>query len=183
MRSGSKSLFVFLAAAMAGAAAPPARTPSPSPSPSPSVTPSPSPTPRYKLIPYAFESAQQRSTVRLLRFEDKAEVRALEMNAAIARFFDKGDEKSDMLRGATPGGAPTLAEMGPYRPHVSPSLDLLNLAFLAVEELRKQIRNHERNEGEELLRTLLLATPSPTPSPSPKPTPSPRLDPPGDSSS
>ena len=167
MRFGPEALFVFLGAGIAGAAAPSPWPPSQGPSPSPAAAPSPSPTPRYKLVPYAFENAQQRSTVPLLRFEDKAEVRALEMNAAIARFFVQGDEKGNMRRGATPGGAPTLAEMGPYRPHVSPSLDLLSLAFLAVKELRKQIRNHERNEGEELLRTLLLATPSPTPSPSP----------------
>ena len=161
MRFAPETLFLFLVAAVARAG------------PQPPASPSPSTAPRYKLAPYGFESAGERSTVPLLRFEDEAEVRSLEMNAAIARFFDKGDEKGNMLRGATPGGAPTLREMGPYRPHVSPSLDLLSLAFLAVKEVRKQVRNHKKNAGEDLLRTLLLATPTPTPSPFPSPSASP----------
>jgi hypothetical protein len=162
MRFGSEVLFVFLAAAMGAAAAPPPRTPSPTPSPSPSSTPSPSKTPRYRLIPYAFESAQERSAVPLLRFEDKAEVRGLEMNAAIARFFDKGDEKGSLLRGATPGGAPTLRDMAPYRPHVTPGLDLLSAAIVLAGEIKKQIDLH---------KGMPEADPSPSPSPLASPTP------------
>jgi hypothetical protein len=92
----------------------------------------PSPTPRYNLVPYGFETARERSAVPLLRFEERAEVRALEMNAAIARFFEKADEKGNMLRGATPGGAPPLRDLGPYRPHVTPALNLLGAVLLVV---------------------------------------------------
>jgi hypothetical protein len=131
---------------------------------SPSPSPSASPAPRYRLLPYGFENPQARSAVPFLRFEDKAEVRSLEMNAAIARFFEKGDEKGNMLRGATPGGAPTLREMGPYRPHVTPGLDLLGAVMGAVKEIRKQI---------DLRKGMPAADPSPSPSPSPSPPSSP----------
>ena len=94
------------------------------------------------------------------------------MNAAIARFFDDIDEKGDMLRGATPGGAPTLKEMALYRPHVSPGVDFLSV-LSALKELRKQTRNRRAQKGDELLRALLLATASPSPTPSPTPSPSP----------
>jgi hypothetical protein len=116
-------------------------------------------------VPYGFENVKDRSVVPLLRFEDKAEVRALEMNAAIARFFEKGEEKSNMLRGATPGGAPTLRDMAPYRPHVTPGLDLLGAAVVAAKEIKKQIDLH---------KGMPAADPSPSPSPTPSPTPRPR---------
>src|SRR5436190_23313134 len=105
MRFPPGTLFVFLASQASITASQPSThgAPAPASAPSPSPSATPSPTPRYKLIPYGFESASDRSQVPLLRFEDKTEVRALEMNAAIARFFDKSDEKGDMLRGATPG--------------------------------------------------------------------------------
>lgn len=113
-----------------------------------------------------------------LRFEDRAEVLGIEMNAAIARFFDK-DGNGDMLRGATPGGAPSLAEMKNYRPHMSPSIDFLSLAKWAASlgkgALSRPYKSRvERNE--ELLRALLLGlhpTPTPTPAASPSPSPSP----------
>ncbi len=158
MRFGPEALFVFLAAAMAGHAAPFPVSPGPAPSPAPSAGPSPCPSPRYRLVPYAFESAQERSAVPLLRFEDKADVRGLEMNAAIARFFEKGDDRGNMLRGATPGGAPTLRSMAPYRPHATPGMDLLSAAILAAKEGWKQIDRH---------RGMPPADPSPTPAPSP----------------
>jgi hypothetical protein len=100
------------------------------------------------------------------------------MNAAIARFFDSSEEKGDMLRGATPGGAPTLGEMAPYRPHVSPSLSLLGLAFLAGKEIHKRWKPGRVDKGEALLRELLL-NPPPSPSPSPAPSASPSPTPPG----
>ncbi|MBK5256451.1 MAG: hypothetical protein JJE39_10495 [Vicinamibacteria bacterium] len=123
-------------------------------------------------MPYAFENRQSRSGVPWPRFEDKAEVRSLEMNAAIARFFDPGDENGNMLRGATPGGAPTLRDMTPYRPHVTPGADFLGATLMAVKEIRKHFRNRTVQKGEEMLRALLLAQP-PTPSPSPTTSPSP----------
>lgn len=157
MRFAPGTLFVFLGAGAWTQAGPP-RSSQPtvqsSPSPSPGV--SPSPTPRYKLLPYGFENRQARSAVPFLRFEDKAEVRALEMNAAIARFFERGDEKGNMLRGATPGGAPTLREMAPYRPHVTPAANLLGVAAIAVKEIKKQI---EARKG------MPPADPSPSPTP------------------
>ena len=137
MRFGPEALFVFLGAAIAGVAPTTPVTQAPSPEPSPTATPSPSPTPRYKLIPYGFETAQARSNVPLLRFEDKAEVRGLEMNAAIARFFEKGDEKGNMMRGATPGGAPPLSGMAPYRPHVTPGMDFLGASIAAAKEIKR----------------------------------------------
>lgn len=94
----------------------------------------------------------------LLRFEDEAEVRSLEMNAAIARFFDKRDERGNMLRGATPGGAPTRSEMAEYRPGVTPGVSLLGLALVVGKEIRKQIEQRKR---------MPPAEPSPSPSPSP----------------
>lgn len=78
------------------------------------------------------------------------------MNAAIARFFERGDEKGNMLRGATPGGAPTLREMAPYRPHVTPAANLLGVAAIAVKEIKKQI---EARKG------MPPADPSPSPTP------------------
>lgn len=171
--------------AVSAARAQDAAVPAPSTSPSPSPSPAPSPKPRYLLIPYGFETEQQRSTVPLLRFEDQADVRSLEMNEAIARFFDNKDDRGDMRRGATPGGAPSLAEMAPYRPHVSPALDFLGLAKgiaeLGVGVLKQKYKSRvERNE--ELLRALLLresASPIPTPeagaSPSPTPSPTPGI--------
>jgi hypothetical protein len=129
-----------------------------------------------RLLPYWYETEAQRSARPLLHFQDKVEVRALEMNAAIARFFDPADENGDMTRGATPGGAPTLAEMRNYRPHVSPSIDFLSLAAWAANlgkgAVSKRYKSRvERNE--ELLRALLLGeypTPVPSPSASPSPT-------------
>ena len=101
------------------------------------------------------------------------------MNAAIARFFDSSDETGDMLRGATPGGAPTLSDMKNYRPHTSPSIDFLSLAAWAAKlgtgALSRRYKSRvERNE--ELLRALLLGeykTPAPTDAASPSPSPSP----------
>ncbi len=154
MRPAPEALLVVLALMAASAGS--ARTlPQ---SPATAALPSPSPTPRYKLLPYGFESPKERSTVPLLRFEDHAEVRALEMNAAIARFFDKSDDRGNMLRGATPGGAPTLRDMTAYRPHVTPAIDLLGVAAAAVREIRKQI---------DLRRGMPAAEASPTPSPKP----------------
>jgi len=138
-----------------GAVASPAAIQSP-PGGSRAASASPTPAPRYKLVPYGFETTQERSAVPLLRFEDQAEVRGLEMNAAIARFFEKTDEKGNMLRGAMPGGAPSLRELGPYRPHVTPALNLLGAVMLGVQEVRKRPR-----------RGMPSASPSPTPSPSP----------------
>lgn len=179
MRFASEALVLFLGAANAPAQVsgpPPTTSPSPSPSPSPAATPV------GKLLPYWYQTEAQRTAGPFLRFEDQAEVRALEMNAALARFFDSSDEGGDMLRGATPGGAPTLAEMKNYRPHTSPSIDFLSLAAWAAKLgtgalSRRHKSRVERNE--ELLRALLLgeyptpapidtAPPSPSPSPSPK---------------
>ena len=166
MRFASGTLLVFMAgtASVAGSrqeSAPPSVGPTASPSPSAS----PSPAPRYKLLPYGFEVAKERSSVPLLRFEDKAEVRSIEMNQAIARFFENGD----MRRGATPGGAPTLGEMASYRHQVSPSVDFLLLASLAIKEIRKQV---EKRQGMEPAEPSPGASPSPTPAPSPTPGPS-----------
>lgn len=182
MRFALGTLFVLVGAAAAATpqltqnAASVAAPPSPSPTPraSPSPSPSPSPTPAAKLLPYWYETEAQRSTVPFLRFEDRAEVRALEMNMAIARYFDPVDEKGDMQRGATPGGAPTLDEMRAYRPHVSPSADLTALAFWAVRGLKDGfggVRKTRVERNEEVLRALLLASAEPTPSPSPSPSP------------
>ena len=100
--------------------------------------------------------------VPLLRFEDKEEVRSLEMNAAIARFFDKGDERNDMLRGATPGGAPTIGVMAPYRPHATQGMNFLGAAIAAGKAVKRQIDLHKGMEP---------ADPSPSPGPSPSPSP------------
>jgi hypothetical protein len=154
MRFAPETVLMFLALAASASAVPP-QSGSPR-----AVSASPSPTPRYKLIPYGFESARERSTVPLLRFEDRAEVRGLEMNAAIARFFESTEEKGNMLRGATPGGAPTLRDLGPYRPHVTPALNLLAAVMLATQQVRKQA---ERRKG------MPAADPSPTPTPTPSP--------------
>jgi hypothetical protein len=156
MRFGPEALFVFLGPVIAGAAAP---SPPP-PSESPSATPSPSPTPRYRLVPYAFETPQERSAVPFLRFEDKTEVRGLEMNEAIGRFFERGDEEGNMLRGATPGGAPPLSGMAPYRPHATPGMNFLGAGVLAAKEIKKRIDQR---------RGMPSADPSPSPTPSPSP--------------
>jgi hypothetical protein len=177
MRFRPEALVVLL---IAGRAFPgPEQDPQAGSAPS-SPSPSPTATPRYKLIPYGFESANDRSTGPLLRFEDRTEVRSLEMNAAIARYFDK-DGNGDMMRGATPGGAPSLAEMKNYRPHMSPSIDFLSLAMWAANLGKGAISRRyksrvERNE--ELLRALLLGEhPTPPPSPAPLASPSPAASP------
>lgn len=182
MRFALGTLFVLVGTASVATPPPPqspaaaAASPSSSPSPRPSETPSPSPspTPTAKLLPYWYETEAQRSAGPFLRFEDRAEVRALEMNMAIARYFDPVDEKGDMQRGATPGGAPTLDEMRAYRPHVSPSADLTALALWAMHGLKDGfggIRKTRVERNEELLRALLLASAEPTPTPSPSPSP------------
>ncbi len=160
------ALFVLLAGSnSSGLEAGPAQEPAPAASPSP--------TPLFRLLPYWYESDRDRTPGPLLRFEDQAEVRALEMNAAIARFFDSKAENGNMLRGATPGGAPTIGQMTPYRPHMSPSLSLLGLALIGAREIHKQVRSRQVNKGEALLRELLLnPPPSPTPTPSDSPAPS-----------
>ena len=177
MRFAFGTLLLFLGAtplipsvrASSQGAPPPTSTLQGAASPSTSVSsapaPSPSPTPRYKLIPYGFESAKERTMVPLLRFEDKTEIRSLEMNAAIARFFEPGDEKRSLLRGATPGGAPTLRDMAEYRPHVTPALDLMGATIALVKEIRKQVENH---------KSLPPAETSPTATPTPSPTAAPR---------
>lgn len=173
MRLGLATFVVLLAA---NGSAQPSAAPSPSPTPAAAASPTPTPTPRARLLPYWYETEQQRNAGPMLHFEDQAEVRALEMNAAIARFFDSADDKGDMRRGATPGGAPTLDEMKGYRPHVSPSIDFLSLAFWAAKELKGGMGSRYKSRvrrNEELLRSLLLATASPTPSPTPSPSPSP----------
>lgn len=198
------ALFVFAAAAPSGSAALQAvarpeddGAPAPQPSPSPSSSrdpaqvqaPSPSPTPRFKLIPYGFETEAERSYVPLLRFEDRAEIRALEMNAAIARFFDNRDDRGNMLRGATPGGAPTLTEMANYRPHVSPSLDLLGAVLAVAKGVRHQVSQRRGRllpaptpepsvSPTPTLAAGVASSPSPTPSPTPTPTPRPLSGPP-----
>jgi hypothetical protein len=160
MRIGLGTLFLFLGLMSPGAWT--AAAPLPRAEPTPVPSPSPSPSPRYKLLPYGFETAAERSQVPLLRFEDRTEVRSLEMNAAIARFFDKSTDKGNMLRGATPGGAPTLRDMAPYRPHVTPGVNLLGVAAAAVQEIKKQI---DKRKG------MAPVDPSPSPAPSPTPTP------------
>ncbi|MBP6705456.1 MAG: hypothetical protein KA385_18225 [Vicinamibacteria bacterium] len=164
MRFAPGALVLFLAATSAAAQepAPPAAS---SPSPGPTPAASPAPTPRYRLIPYGFERVQAPSPVPLLRFQDEAEVRSLEMNAAIARFFDKREDRGNMLRGATPGGAPTRREMAEYRPGVTPGVSLLGLALVVGKEVRKQI---ERRKG------MPPAEPSPSPTPSPAASPTAR---------
>jgi hypothetical protein len=185
MRFALGTLFLLAGAAAPAAPAPPQQAAglaaSPSPSPTPRPSPSPSPTPAAKLLPYWYETEAQRSAGPFLRFEDRTEVRALEMNMAIARYFDPVDEKGDMQRGATPGGAPTLDEMKAYRPHVSPSADLTALAFWAIHGLKDGfggVRKTRVERNEELLRALLLASAETTPTPStgatPSPTPTPR---------
>jgi len=163
MGLATETLLILLAAGSATALgpAPQAATAAPDSPPAEgrepsSPAPSPTPTPRYRLIPYAFETQQSRSAAPLLRFEDRAEVRSLEMNQAIARFFDRRDDKGNMLRGATPGGAPTLRDMAGYRPHVTQGVDLMGVAALAAREIKKQI---DRRRG----------MPAPEPSPSPTP--------------
>jgi hypothetical protein len=204
MKPAAETLIVFLSASLAGfrhqapssvggATPTPAPAAAASPSPSPSASPSPAsragatpvpalpPAPttraaRKGLAQYGFETREERSAVPLLRFEDEADVRSIEMNAAIGRYFDPEESGGDMMRGATPGGAPTLAEMRNYRPHTSPSADFLGLALWAVKggvgELMK-LRKTRVERNEELLRALLLrnvdASPSPTPTPSPTP--------------
>jgi hypothetical protein len=160
MRFAPEALVMVLATTTSVAAIRPPLHDAASGTPSPSPVAAPSPTPKYKLVPYGFETTKDRTTVPLLRFEDETEVRSLEMNAAIARFFDKSDEKGNMLRGATPGGAPTLRDMAPYRPHVTPALNLLGAAAVAVMEIKKQIDAHKR---------MPPADPSPSPTPSPVP--------------
>lgn len=173
MRFAPEALVLFLGAVSASA-----QVSGPSPTPSPSPSPSPAAAPAAKLLPYWYETEAQRNSGSLLHFEDRAEVRALEMNAAIARFFDK-DGNGDMTRGATPGGAPTLAEMRNYRPHVSPSIDFLSLAAWAASLGKGAISRRYRSRverNEELLRALLLGehpTPAPPPAASPSPSPSP----------
>ncbi|MBP9946915.1 MAG: hypothetical protein KBH14_10985 [Vicinamibacteria bacterium] len=166
MRFAPGALVLFLAATNAAAQDPsprPASSPAPAVSPTPAA--SPGPTPRYRLIPYGFERVQAPSPVPLLRFQDEAEVRSLEMNAAIARFFDKREDRGNMLRGATPGGAPTRREMAEYRPGVTPGVSLLGLALVVGKEVRKQI---ERRKG------MPPAEPSPSPTPSPAASPTAR---------
>jgi hypothetical protein len=177
MRFAPEALVLFLGAVGASAqASGPSQTPSPSPSP----LPSPSPTPKYRLLPYAFEEPQPPMIGQSLRFEDRAEVLGIEMNAAIARFFDK-DGNGDMTRGATPGGAPSLAEMKNYRPHMSPSIDFLTLAKWAASLGKGAISRSYRSRverNEELLRALLLGEyPTPTPTPAASPSPSPSVSP------
>ncbi len=89
-------------------------------------------------------------------------MRALEMNEAIARFFEKRDDEGNMLRGATPGGAPPLSGMAPYRPHATPGMNFLGAGILAAKAIKKQIDQH---------RGMPAADPSPSPSPSPSPRP------------
>ncbi len=152
MRFAPETLVMLLAGGGSAAAL------GPSPQVAPAPAPSPSPTPRYRLIPYGFETTQSRSTVPWLRFQDKAEVRSLEMNQAIARFFDRSDEKGNMLRGATPGGAPTLRDMASYRPHATAGVNLLGVAALAAQEIKKQLDRH---------KGMPPAEPSPSPTPKP----------------
>ena len=197
MRIASEALLLCLCAAAieASPADPPVvraqasadrPTPTPTPSPrstptpqssgdaggSPTASPSPSPSPAFRFLPYLYETPTPPPQIDgpNLRFEDRTEVLALEMNAAIARFFDSRNESGDMMRGATPGGAPTMNEMRNYRPHISPSVDFLGIAMWAlkggVSELMKHRKTRvERNE--ELLRALLLATATPSPAPDP----------------
>lgn len=176
MRFPPEALVLLLGAAVAGAQVS-EPSPTPSPSPAPSALPSPTVAPAAKLLPYWYETEAERSRAPLLHFEDRAEVRALEMNAAIARFFDPSDETGDMTRGATTGGAPTLGEMKNYRPHASPSLDFLSLAKWAASLGKGAISRRYRSRverNEELLRALLLGEyPAPGPDPAASPTPSP----------
>lgn len=114
----------------------------------------------------------------LLRFEDQAEVRALEMNEAIARFFEDEDT---FTRGATGGAdrAPSRDEMNDYRPGMSPSINLLLLPK-ALMELGKMLKRREdarkpmppaqpTPEPTPVPDILADATPTPTPSPTPTP--------------
>jgi len=98
--------------------------------------------------------------VPFLRFQDRAEVRSLEMNEAIARFFDRKEDGGSMLRGATPGGAPSLDEMHGYRPHATAGANFLGAAVVAARAIKKELAQRR-------------GMPPPDPSPSPSPTPLP----------
>jgi hypothetical protein len=57
----------------------------------------------------------------LPRFEERVDVEGRTPEALLARFL----EPQELLRGATPGGAPSVAETQEYRPGATPGLNLL----------------------------------------------------------
>jgi hypothetical protein len=64
------------------------------------------------------------------RFQESVDVYARSPQVFIERFF--GGPELDC--GPSGGGPPTTAEMAPFRPHTSPTADLLSLAALLLQQ-------------------------------------------------
>jgi hypothetical protein len=94
--------------------------------PSPQASPAPGPSKRLNLGPYRSVAADDPAELAdVLRYQEHVEVRGKAMDTrSLTMKLEWWMKDFEPMRGATPRGlsAPSVAEMGGYRPHVSDSI-------------------------------------------------------------
>src|SRR4026207_770459 len=117
---GAWAILVVLGLAGPGLAADSAREPSPQ------ASPAPGPPARLTLGPYRSVAADGPAELAdALRYQEHVEVRGKAMDTrSLTMKLEWRLKDFEPMRGATPAGlsAPSIAEMGGYRPHVSDSI-------------------------------------------------------------
>jgi hypothetical protein len=103
-------------------------TPPPSPSPSPSIV-----IDVDRHVDEVLEEEAKRGTP---RFETSIEVYGKSPQIMLERFFGGVDLECGPSGGAVGGGAPTVAETRPFRPHPSPSVDFAALGRAMAKKLK-----------------------------------------------
>jgi hypothetical protein len=124
MRAALPAVLVVLGLAGVAAAEDSAQGPAPAASPAPALAPA-SPK-RMNLGPYRSVAADDPAELAdALRYQENVEVRGKAMDArSLTAKLEWWMKDFEPMRGATPAGmsAPSIAEMGGYRPHVSDSI-------------------------------------------------------------
>jgi hypothetical protein len=120
MRATVPAVFVVLGLAGVAAAEDAAKAPAPAASPAPDASK------RLNLGPYRSVAADDPAELAdALRYQENIEVRGKAMDTrSLTMKLEWWMKDFEPMRGATPSGlsAPSIAEMGGYRPHVSDSL-------------------------------------------------------------
>ena len=122
--------------------------------PSPQASPVPGPPKRLNLGPYRSVAADDPAELAdALRYQEHVEVRGKAMDTrSLTMKLEWWMKDFEPMRGATPSGmsAPSIAEMGGYRPHVSDSLghhtaDPVNF-MPAIEWLTNKLNGKKKDD-------------------------------------
>lgn len=104
----------------------------PTPAPSPTPTPRPAATVRPRVSEQVEKALDEKERTEPPRFESSIEVLGQSPQAILERVL----RGIDLECGPTGGGPPTEAETRAFRPHLSPSADLLALAKLLAKKAK-----------------------------------------------